>query len=392
MASNCYPVAMVVNVISFSSSGGAGNVSKSLVYGLRKIGLEANLITASHSNLRSRPLQHPKLTLAASVDEYIHKRSNWDSLFSLERDNNSSIRRELPKANLNIFRWMNGVLGESFIKKNSDLGQIVWGLDDMNPFTGGCHYSGNCDLFKSDCNPCPAVRIPSTGRVKKNLERKELFAENRVIQYVAPTDWIYEEFQTSRIGEGKTVRKILNPLQPAFFENVTTCKNGSGKLRLLIVATNLDDATKGVWDVAGSLNAFLENSNVQLTLAGSCSRKLRSSLPRASFTGPLEPGSVREQMRNHDALIVPSQFENAGTVVAEAASQGLATIAREVGGMPEMTNFGNSGYLFKSATELEDILASLSKKDLEIKGQLARDWSQKLRPELVATQYVEAFL
>jgi glycosyltransferase involved in cell wall biosynthesis len=98
------------------------------------------------------------------------------------------------------------------------------------------------------------------------------------------------------------------------------------------------------------------------------------------------------QMREHDVLLVPSLFENAGTVVAEAASQGLPTIAREVGGMPEMTNYGESGYLFNTNEKLDEILDSMSTKELSSKGLLAKEWAQQLKPELIATQYAEAFL
>ena len=35
---------------------------------------------------------------------------------------------------------------------------IVWTLHDMNPFTGGCHYSGDCGKFRESCGACPELQ------------------------------------------------------------------------------------------------------------------------------------------------------------------------------------------------------------------------------------------
>ena len=383
---------MSINVVSFSSSGGAGNVASTLVDGFSKIGLEARLITATSSNLRANPLRDPSLTLSAAKDAYSHRAPGWNSLISLSRDKRSVLDEKLPASELTIFRWMNGLLGERFLGANPDLANLVWGLDDMNPFTGVCHYSGACRGFESDCSGCPAVRKPFRRKVETNLERKICFAESYKPTYVAPTDWIHGEFQKSRLGQGRESRKILNPLQTKFFKSEYEVTQSSNHLKVLIVAANLEDPTKGVWDVMDSLNRFLDNPRVELTMIGRYSNKLVLSIPRAKFTGPLNSGSVVQQMRDHDVLLVPSLFETAGMVIAEAGTQGTPTIAREIGGMPEMTKYGESGYLFDTNEKLDEILDSLSSSELSSRGALAKEWAQQLKPELIATQYAEAFI
>ena len=378
--------------MSFSSSGGAGNVAETLAYGLSKIGLDANLITATSADLRSKPVEHPALTFSAAKDLYIHKAATWKSLISLSRDKHSVLARSIPPGELTIFRWMNGLLGEEFANSHSNLGKLIWGLDDMNPFTGACHYSDACTGFESDCSDCPAVRPPFKGMVEVNLKRKIQFAHDNKLAFVAPTEWMHGEFQKSRLGQDREIRKILNPLQSRFFEGRSDTGNQTRKLKLLIVAANLDDPTKGIRLVAESLNRFLNRTNVEVTLVGRSSNKLSALIPEAKFMGLLSSASVMQHMSAHDVLLVPSLFENAGTVVAEAASQGLPTIARNVGGMPEMTNFGVTGYLFKTNEELNGILDSLSNAELSSKGNLAMEWAQQLRPELIATQYAETFL
>mgnify|MGYP000488652422 FL=1 len=367
-------------------------MARTLVEGFSKIGLEANLTIATDGNLSSNPLERPLLTLRASFDNFVAKSPQWKTLISLRRDLHSALDKSLGPADLTIFRWMNGLLGENFLDRNPEIENLVWGLDDMNPFTGVCHYSGDCRGFESGCEGCPALRGSFAGGAQQNLQRKVAFADRFTPSYVAPTDWILQEFNSSLLGKDKESVKILNPLPSRFFTEGKREDSKSAQLKLLIVAANLDDPTKGVWDVVDVLSELLQQSSVSLTMVGRASKKLGSQLPEAEFLGQMDAQSIIEVMNRHDVLLVPSLFENAGTVVAEAASQGLPTIARRVGGMPEMTNYGETGFLFETSSDLKQILNTVTSKELEAKGKLAKEWAQQLKPELIAAQYAEAFL
>ena len=383
---------MAINVVSFSSSGGAGNVSRALIAGFEKIGLEANLFSATDSNLWTKPQARPLLTISASLDQYILKSKQFGPLISLTRDKNSSLLVRLPASELTIFRWMNGLLGERFLRENDNFGNLVWGLDDINPFTGACHYSVSCNEFASGCNACPAVRPIFRGLVVKNLQRKKDFQSLHRAKYVAPTDWMFSEFKRSSLSRGADAKKIINPLPQRFFATKTMTKDVSKTIRVVIVASNLEDPTKGVLSTLEVLDKLSGKRNFHLTLIGRSSNRLRRAIPKANFMGSLDSNSVMAQLRLHDLLLVPSLHENAGTVVAEAASQGIPSIARNVGGMPEMTNYGSTGYVFRDNLHLEEIFKSITKTELVEKGSLAREWAQKLRPELIAEEYAKAFL
>ena len=383
---------MAINVVSFSSSGGAGNVAQALVDGFEKIGLEANLLSATNSNLWTKPLAKPLVTLSASLDQFVLRSKQFDPSISLLRDKNSTLLEQLPSSELNIFRWMNGLLGEKFLRENDQLGNLVWGLDDMNPFTGACHYSVSCREFSSSCSACPAVRPTFRRLVINNLQRKKDFLSLHKPKYVAPTDWIYGEFNRSSLAQDAESKKILNPLPSKFFDTKSSLRPFSKTMRVAVVAANLEDPTKGVLSTLEILNKISGNRNFDLTLIGRSSSWLRRAIPKANFMGPLSSNSVLAQLREHDLLLVPSLHENAGTVLAEAASQGIPSIARNVGGMPEMTNYGSTGYIFQDDSHLEEIFESITKTDLTKKGSLAREWAQRLKPELIATEYAKEFL
>ena len=383
---------MGVNIVTFSSSGGAGNVANTLREGFLQHGIDAVIHTAIDSNLRSQPLGFPTATAAASVDNYLLKRKSWPSLVSYKRDQLSLVKNDFSDSNLVIFRWMNGILGEKFLDEYSGP-RPVWGLADMNPFTGVCHYSGECQGFKNDCASCPALRGPFKHLASRNLSNKSEVLDRIDPRFVAPTDWILGESASSSLLRGRELHKILNPLSERFFSVSREGKAPNSKrLKLLINAANLDDPTKGVWNVLPQLKSAINSGNFEFQLVGLASRRLRSELNGANFYGQVPNSEILSILHNTQALLVPSLFENAGTVVAEAASQGVPSIARRVGGMPEMTNHGDTGFLFDSSKELGTLLSSLTASELEEKGRLAKEWSQGLRPKQICQIYIDKFL
>ena len=383
---------MKVNVLSFSSKGGAGLVAKSLATGFAKIGFDAKLITASNSDLRSHPMRNPMLTASATLDHYLLRTPNRRTPVSVIRDRHSLLLETLEKSDLTVFKWMNGLLGESFLEQNSNLGEVVWGLDDMNPFTGVCHYSESCRGFEFGCIDCPALKTPINKLAGENLQRKIRIADKYSIRYSAPSDWMLSEFRKSILGRDREVEKILNPLREEFLNYTNDGHESSAELRILIIAANLDDPSKGVLDTEPMLNKLSNDAKFSVTLIGRASRSLRSRLREATFLGQMKTHELISQLKKQDLLLVPSLNENAGMVISEAASQKIPALVRNTGGMPEMVNHGQSGYVFDSNQQLRDIIHSLKGADLIKKGDYAQEWAQGLRPELIAKQFAETYI
>lgn len=91
--------------------------------------------------------------------------------------------------------------------------------------------------------------------------------------------------------------------------------------------------------------------------------------------GHCSSSEVSEEIRNSGVLLLPSRLETAGVANAEDAFRGTPAIVRNVGGMPEMTNYGDNGYLFESNEELARILSSGNKKELRKKAGAGKEWS-----------------
>lgn len=380
---------MRIRLYTFSASGGAGNVTRALADGFRTLGHDVDVTSHTNFSIRQEPLRNKRLTLAALADNSIMKSSKWDSLISHSRDRRQIINPIDFSADLTVFRWMNGMLGDLLHDDVTTEKPISWGLADMNPFTSVCHYSNECENYTVGCSMCPAVRTIFRRGVEQHFEWKRQIIEKLQPVFVSPTDWMWQKAKSASLTKRSRIEKILNPLPFEFFSEVID-KRKSDYLGVLVVAARLDDRVKGVWREVETLNRLSKNSRINLTMIGLASERLKQNMPEVSFLGHLRSQEVMREMDANDILLVPSLEENAGTVVAEAASRGLPAIARRVGGMPEMTNYGQSGYLFSSSEELIDIFQSLEFSEILSKGQMARDWSIKLRPDKVALEHLRA--
>jgi glycosyltransferase involved in cell wall biosynthesis len=377
-----------IKIVSYSTSGGAGGAGMSLLQGFLDLGLDASFESLSDSNLRTKPLEHPRITAAAAFDNYVARAPGWDSLVSLTRDKITVPIQIEKDVELVVLRWMNGVALEIEPGANP---KVIWVLDDMNPFTGACHYALDCKQFESGCTNCPAVRQPFRKKVAVNLERKHTRLEQlKRVGFVAPTKWMHEQFLRSRLASRYPSTVIYNPLNSAFLTDrqgsLQADSQHTGPLRVLIVAADLTDPIKGVWDVAPELRELMAAGLIELTLVGGYSSQLQAALPGSAFIGRLAPELVARQMRAADILLVPSLAETAGAIVAEAASQGTPALVRSVGGLPEMVGFGERGWIFSDGRRFQSSFDSLNREQLVSKGILAMKWAGAMRPQEVSQE------
>lgn len=377
-----------ISLFSFSRSGGAGHVVSALAQGFQDLGHEVAFRHKVQSNLQSAPLGNLPMVIDALRDEHLVKAKGWSSLISYYRDQHSFPQLGETESDLTIFRWMNGLLGEFSQVDPKMLGKVVWGLADVNPFTGVCHYTLDCTGFQNYCSNCPAVKKKHQGIPVKNLETKRDLLRRLSPSFVAPTDWMLNTASQSSILSPYLVEKILNPLQSVFFTGQSSRKSWQGPLRVIVAAANLDDPIKGIWSEIEFIKSLTSKPSFHLEMVGAAGAGLQRELPDAVFHGRKSSQEVRRLLREGHVLLVPSLSETAGMVIAEAASQGVPSVVRNTGGMPEMTGYGTHGYVFESKRELDSIFENLTMRELRDKSLVGQEWSQYLRPDKVAKRYL----
>ena len=84
------------------------------------------------------------------------------NLFAVDIANTGTNITALPEftqADVIHLHWINqGMLSLTDIRRIIQSGKpIVWTMHDMWPFTGICHYAGDCDKYATQCHNCPQL-------------------------------------------------------------------------------------------------------------------------------------------------------------------------------------------------------------------------------------------
>jgi glycosyltransferase involved in cell wall biosynthesis len=79
----------------------------------------------------------------------------------------------IQKADIIHLHWVNfGFLSIDNIEKLLKLGKpVVWTLHDMWAFTGGCHHSGDCENFQTNCGSCKFITNQNAGTFPTSFGR-----------------------------------------------------------------------------------------------------------------------------------------------------------------------------------------------------------------------------
>ncbi len=385
--------------VSYSSAGGAGIVATRLRAAQAELGWSANLLTASTSDLRSAPLEHPGLTLASAVDEYIIKKPGFPSLFSSTREQQRSLPKKMPVSDVYHLHWTTGLFGadgaEAFQKA-----PVVWTLHDMNPFTGGCHHSFDCVGYTGGCSACPAVRSRFANRPPLTLEHKTtLYQTWPLLHLVAPSAWLADKARSSVAFQGLHVSVIPNPIDSVFFATPQQARTAhvaapDDHTVIVVIAANLDDPIKNVaWAIEAFTAARVTRPDLSLVLVGSGGQGF-AGVPGVSRTGVLNTENLIGVLDRADAILIPSLAENSPSVAYEAASRGVVPLVRNATGLPEVVKNLRMGHTVDTRDELITILAdkqSLDRKTAARTKKLKAGALSLTEPQYVAQSYLDLY-
>lgn len=244
----------------------------------------------------------------------------------------------------------------------------VWTLHDMWTFTGGCHYSGDCNGFVESCEVCPKIRdLPVVRRATKWVhDRKRRGWSKNPLHAIAPSRWMAGMAQRSSLFRNAEIATIGYCIDPAVY-NPTARAESRRRLGLAtderaILFVNADQPRKGAL-IIGEVLARLRSSDGWKTA-------------RFMFAGGMPPGVAMSDAQvmplpaTHDesamaayyaaadALVLPSYEDNLPNVIIEALACGTPVVAFPSGGISEMVTPGRNG-LLTNASDSTSLVAAL---------------------------------
>jgi len=388
--------------VTFSETGGAGEVARLLATFQRGIGIDAKLVNLISEDLMSEPLAQPRITVAAAVDEYLVSNHSSPTILSLYRSRLSELNSNLLRKDSIIhLHWLPGVLSHQKVRDLLDQGRrVIWTLHDMAPFTGVCHHAHGCEGFHGNCNGCPQVRSLFRGEVEQNLSKKLFERPEPNLILVSPTQWLASQARASTVFKNQRIEVVENPVRPEFFEagkqnKVMPPKGNAGvgqneMLRITAVASDLTSPAKGIADLVKIVTRFRdEKVPIRLGLVGKRGAVFHNSEKGIYWLGSVSAAGMVRIAGDTDLLVSASSAESAGLIVREFGALGVPTLALASGGIADLIKNRISGLTVSSLKEMTERLLEIAK-DPSIAvtlGKEAESLSIRNSPEKIANEY-----
>ena len=307
--------------------------------------------------------------------------------------------------------WTNsGFLSIHDLKELLMLGKpVVWTMHDMWTFTGGCHYAGPCDHFKRQCGDCFFLRDPDRVDISHTgwLRKTGMYSENRKVHFVACSSWLAGVAKQSSLLKGYNIRSIPNPIDTNVFspKDKISARNkrdiGTNKKIILFGAANINDRRKGITYLVEALKLLKSNhpydTQIEMVIFGKNKHFDVSQLPFPVHELNIitSQDELAEIYCLADVFVTPSVEDNLPNTVMEALACGTPVVAFNTGGIPEMVDHLQNGYLAElgSATDLAnglyEILYAVNADELaeNARDKVLRDFNNKT----VADQYIKLY-
>ena len=418
----------VTHLSTYHLFGGAAVAATRLHQALQKHGSVDSTMLVGTSNRQEKHRPAPNVIYLANnllSEQLAFGRFVAERLYFLPAERDRSVRFQFSpavfgagltfhdailQADILHLHWINfGFLSIDGLRSLVDLGKpIVWTLHDQWAFTGGCHYSRGCDHFVTHCRACPYLKKPGERDLSYRIfeQKKQLF-DKAAIHFTPPSQWLANEGQQSALLNDFPFTVIPYAIdQDTFCPIDRTVADTHLELpdtnqpRLLFGSANVTDPRKGFRYFAEALTLLHQqypDLAPEILVFGKGRSYLFDELPYSvRHLGILtSEDDVVAAYNAADALVVPSLEDNLPNTVIESLACGTPVIGFRTGGIPEMIDHRQNGYLAAvgSAQELADGLAFvLTHPTPEILRQNARQSAEtRFSEEVVAGKYVQLY-
>ncbi len=347
---------MRIALLTTYPHGGAGIACRRLQAALREAGAQADLVIRDDA-----PSRWPFYAERLSFLPHERDKSVRFSFSLANFGSNMTKHPAVQQADVLHLHWINqGFLSLRNIRQLAELGKpIVWTLHDMWAFTGGCHYSGSCTQYQQACGMCPFLRRPGPNDLSHRvwLRKKKEFPPN--LHVVTCSEWLAERARESTLLGQYPIISIPNPIDTDVFVPAEAGERPAFRRRLgiddaslvvLFVAVKVQDERKGFVYLQQALSALKvqrPNLAVDILVLGHSRPEELAALPY-----PCHPMGMVQDIAQlakiydaADVFAIPSLEDNLPNTVMESLACGTPVVGFETGGIPEMVDHRQNGYI-----------------------------------------------
>lgn len=351
----------VLHLSSFDMAGGAARAAYRIHEVLQKAGMDSHMLVQfkSGDNWAVEAVEGKIQTrLRSSMDSFMLQfHQQPQQIFSLQWFPDA-VAKKVAQINPDIIHlnWVcSGFLQIETLAKFKK--PLVWTLHDMWAFTGGCHYSEGCARYTQSCGNCPQLKSNRDRDLSRWVwQRKAKAWKGLNMTIVAPSRWMANCAESSTLFKGFPVKVIPNGLDTQRYKPIDRriareiLNLPQDKKLILFSAISPSDPRKGFRFLDQALQKLAEagwQDKVELLILGNpgASNQLSSGLKFHAVGKLSDEISLSLVYAVADVFAAPSTEDNLPNTVLEAIACGTPSVAFKIGGMPDMIEHQQNGYL-----------------------------------------------
>ena len=253
------------------------------------------------------------------------------------------------KPDIICVHWVTGFVNAKLVYKLQRItgAPLVWRFNDMNAFTGGCHYNNNCNNYFNACGNCPALYSSRhQDRSYRNLQTKIKWLSKTNVTFVSSTSEIDQQLKSSAVARHTKTKFIMLScgnqfLQKGSVKNEAAISLGLQPNRKIIFfgAQSIFDPRKGFKEFVKALEMLKQSlpekvaAEILLVYATNGSEHLETDLGFETIRIPFlkKDEELANAYRAATVFVSPS-IEDAGPMMlAESMLCGTPVVAYKIG-------------------------------------------------------------
>lgn len=227
---------------------------------------------------------------------------------------------------------------------------IFWTLHDMNPFTGGNHYTSDFD-YK-----------PYHKLLQRNIEKKKKYLKGANLIVISPSAWLGKLAKESEVFKNFKVKVIPNCINTDIFKPINKAEarrklniEQTNKKYILFVAEKPNDKRKGMHLLFLALNQIKNKQKICVLILGKNVENIDFDFQVIQLGFITNDTDIVNCYNAADFFVIPSIEDNLPNTVVESLACGTPVLGFNIGGIPDMVINHKSGLLADLKNETEFI-------------------------------------
>ena len=408
---------MKVVIISTSDNkGGAAIVATRLLNQLPLNGIDATMLAMHKYSDNPRVVEYGNnlkgkaYFLSERLQIFLHNKFSRENLFKVSTARYGFDLSRHPLVNdsdVIILNWINqGALSLDSIDKICLLGKpVVWIMHDMWQATGICHYSMECDRYKTECGKCKFLKSKNRADLSyiTLLRKQKLYSRHHNLHFIAISNWIRGVCRESELLAHKNVVQIPNvfPVNDFDYHRAHTLPDiPAGKCVIVLGAARLDVPIKGLDILIETTKILVQKypetaKDLHLVTYGDIRnpellKEIEISHTHIGKVSRRE--DIAEIYRNGDIVLSVALFETLPTTLIEGAAAGCTPVTFGNSGQADIVTDGITGYIaeYKSVKSVAEKLVYASHNLID-REYLHKYIDNRYSAQAVAEQYNTLF-